>query len=153
MGASLQVVGFNDKIKTVEQARKDFADRQEDDRYENGHSYSGGIGMLGRLNYIGTVFNTEDDFHEFLLEKSKGDGYLAQVKVIRETKPLLNARAKMNALWTAVGHAGRAGGTPAVIKRCTTQHTKAQAKYNALIIQQAMKSTKTRFIAGGWCSS
>lgn len=153
MGASLQVVGFNDKIKTVEQARKDFSDRQEEDCYENGHSYSGGIGMLGRLNHISTVFNTDDEFQDFLMEKSKGDGYLAQVKVIRETKPLIFARMKMNALWTAVGQAGRAGATPAVLRRCQAQHIKALAKYNAIVIQQALKSTKTRFIAGGWCSS
>jgi hypothetical protein len=95
MGANLAIIGFSDKIKTAQQALKDANDRGEQDRYENGHSYSGTMGML-HWRVINRVFDSSEDFEKFLegnqVIGDKDDGVIAQVKVIRETKPLIKAR-------------------------------------------------------------
>jgi len=46
MGASFNSCGFKDTM-TREQIQKSWAAKVEQDLHENGHSYSGGIGMLG----------------------------------------------------------------------------------------------------------
>lgn len=164
MGANLQILGFKDSIKTFEAARKDFAKRAEQDRYENGHSYSGSYGMLGELRVVNQIFDTVEDFEAFLEEKWKNDGYLARVKVIRETKPLIAARTQVFNLNLAAEMAGRGQvkdpsvhygwikGTPAQCRRIIAQHTKAKVKYQALLAAQVEKSVKTRLVAGGWVS-
>lgn len=152
MGANLQIISFGDNIKTVEQARKDFDKRAEQDRYENGHSYSGSFGMLGRLTFINTVFNTVEDFQHWLENKAKNDGYLAQVKVVRETKPLKAATEKMweanRNLWAAK----REKKAPSVIRTLQGRLDRAVARKDELFRKQAEKATKTRFVAGGWVS-
>lgn len=164
MGANLQVLGFKDSIKTVEAAKKDFDKRAEQDRYENGHSYSGSYGMLGALTYVSTIFDTEEDFQDFLEHKYKNDGYLARVRVIRETKPLIAARvARFELQWDAQQarrgdirdpkNPGRwKAGTPNQLKRVLDKFAKLDKKYRDLVEAQVKKSRKTRFIAGGWVS-
>jgi len=164
MGANLQILGFKDSIKTFEAARKDFAKRAEQDRYENGHSYSGSYGMLGELRIVQQLFDTVDDFEAFLENKGKNDGYVARIKVIRETNPLKAARTQVFNLNLAAQmarqgqiknpgvHYGWMKGTAAQCQRILRQHEKAQTKYKALLAAQVQKSTKFRMIAGGWVS-
>jgi hypothetical protein len=152
MGANLQIIGFKDSIKTVEQARKDFDKRAEQDRYENGHSYSGSYGMLGSLRFVNTVFNSVEDFEKFLENKEKNDGYLAQVKVIRETKPLLAAREKVREAGNILWAAQREKKAPSVIRTLTARRDRAAEKVKKIEAAQAAKATKTRFVAGGWVS-
>ena len=164
MGANLQILGFKDSIKTVEAAKKDFDKRAEQDRYENGHSYSGSMGMFGALTYVSTIFDTEEDFERFLENKHKNDGYLARVRVIRETKPLIAARvARFELQWDAQqAKQGRIrdpkkpytwkDGTPHQIKRVLDKFAKLDMRYRTLLDAQLKKSRKTRFIAGGWVS-
>ena len=163
MGANLQIIGFKDSIKTAEQARKDFNKRAEQDRHENGHSYSGSYGMLGYLTLVGGVFDSADAFEKFLENKGKDDGYLAQVRIIRETKPLAKARNDRHLARLARDAAN--GGyryegykrievksTPAMKRRAAANLEKAETKYTKLFQEQVAKSTKTRWIAGGWVS-
>lgn len=161
MGANLQIIGFKDSIKTLEQARKDFNKRAEQDRHENGHSYSGSFGMLNRLQYVSTVFNTVEDFEKYLENKGKNDGYIAQVKVIRETNPLKKARLEAHQASQAlceVNQGYRYEGwqrvefkvTPAMKRRAQAKFEKTEAKYKKILEAQIAKSTKTRWIAGGW---
>lgn len=163
MGANLQILGFKDSIKTVEQARKDFNKRAEQDCYENGHSYSGYYGMLGRLTFVSTVFDTVEDFEKFLENKDKNAGYLAQVKVIRETKPLAKAREEVKLAYNeqqTMKRGYRLEGwnrvefkvTPAMKRRADAKLEKACAKLNKITQEQLAKATKTRFVAGGWVS-
>jgi len=164
VGANLQILGFKDSIKTIEAAKKDFGRRAEQDRYENGHCYSGSMGMLGSLTYVSTIFDTEEDFERFLENKSKDDGYLARVRVIRETKPLISARvARFELLWDAQqAKQGRIrdpkksytwkAGTPNQLARVLGRYEKLDRKYKELLALQLEKSKKTRFIAGGWVS-
>ena len=167
MGANLQILGFDDKIKTVEQAKADFDKRAEQDRYENGHSYSGSFGMLGSLHYTAQIFDTVGDFETFLENKEKNDGYLARVRVIRETKPLIAARKLYHTLKWKAAKARDFGlvedlasdrpfatkkGTPAQIKRTLNRFETAQTRYKTMLAAQVAKSTKTRFVAGGWVS-
>ena len=47
-----------------------FRSEQESDLHENGHSYSGGIGMLdGRIRWESRTFKTEDEAYEYLSDK------------------------------------------------------------------------------------
>lgn len=163
MGANLQIIGFEDRIKTAEQARKNFAERAEQDRHENGHSYSGSYGMLGYLTLVGGVFDSVEAFEKWLEPKGKDDGYLAQVRVIRETKPLTRARNDRHLARLerdAMNGGYRYEGwkrieikvTPAMKRRAVAKLEKAEAKYAKLFQEQVAKSTKTRWIAGGWVS-
>lgn len=152
MGANLQIVGFNDKIKTEEQALKNLKERQEQSRYMNGNDgYSGTIAELG-FRAISNVFDNYNAFSDWLEDKRKGDGYLARIKVIRETKPLIAARLKAREAANAVCQARREKKAPSVIRTLTTRHNKAAERVKKIEAEQAAKSTKTRFMAGGWAS-
>ena len=91
------------------------------------------------------------------------EGYLAEVKVIRETKPLLNARIQLrNASWELQslefgykyenGMRVKVENTPSARKRAEAKLAKAKEKYNKIFNAQVVKSTKTKLVAGGWCS-
>ncbi len=163
MGANLAVFGFSDKIKTAEQALKDANKRGEEDRYENGNSYSGSMGML-HFRFVNRVFDTLEDFEKMFDDggpyTDKGDGIIAQVRVLRETKPLAKAKQAYFEAQRDVNYANwRMGAyrekaaTPGQMKRLVAKMEKTGAKYKTLIAAQAAKSTKTKFVGGGWCSS
>lgn len=159
MGGCLLTIGFSDKIKTSQQALKDANERGEQDRYENGHSYSGTMGMLC-WRFVDRTFLDVEDFEKFLEDKEKDDGIIARVKVIRETKPLLKARQEWRIAESAVWESNRwrradeaKGPTPAQKARILAKAEKAKAKYRKLLEAQAAKSKKTRFVGGGCASS
>lgn len=163
MGANLAIFGFADNIKTKEAAMKDFDRRADEDRYENGHSYSGGIGML-HLRYVNRVFDTLEDFEAMFMDggpySDKGEGVLCHLRVVRETKPLQKALKDYNeakfAVQTAEWRMNQwrdKPATPGQMKRLVEKRTKAEAKYRKILAVQIAKSTKTRFIGGGWCAS
>ena len=58
-------VQSTDKAKVKSQ----FEAHQEMDRYENGHSYSGGLGMATGLKFDNKVFTNEFEASEYLQEK------------------------------------------------------------------------------------
>ena len=156
MGGILNMVKLSEKAKTVDAARKDFEARAEYDRYENGHSYSGGIGMIHSLSYIDRIFNSMEEFEEYLLPTRKGFGTLARLRLIRETKPLAKALFDRNVAKRNLDIARYSKDvkfTPALERRLKAKLDKTQAKYHNLLEVQAAKSTKTQFIAGGWCSN
>ena len=49
-------------------AKKEFAKAQEEDRHQNGHSYSGGLGMAPGLKFIGKTFKTENEAHDYITD-------------------------------------------------------------------------------------
>lgn len=55
-----------DGTKTKEEVKRIFSDAQDQDRYENGHSYSGGFGMARGLMFYETTFGNDDDAYEML---------------------------------------------------------------------------------------
>lgn len=59
MGASFNTRGYDGSL-TKEQVKQKFAADQEQCRHENGHSYSGGIGMADGLEFDDT--KTFDDW-------------------------------------------------------------------------------------------
>lgn len=59
MGASLSYRIY--ETDDIEKAKAEFVADQESDRYENGHSYSGGIGML---DGVSNKVETAEDFNE-----------------------------------------------------------------------------------------
>ncbi len=158
MGGVLNTIGFADKIKTPEKALKDANARGEECRYENGHSYSGGIGML-HWRVSNRVYDTFEDFEKMLETAQKGDGIIAQVRVVRETKPLIKARTEAQQADYALKNAtvwrrwDAKPPTPAQLKRLQDKAAKTEAKYRALLAKQLLKSTKTKFVGGGLCSS
>lgn len=151
MGASL--VGRSYPGKTQAQAQKLWNAACEQSRYEDGHSYSGEIGMLGSGRVTSHVFNSAEEFDNFLEGKDKGDAYWAQIKVIRETKPLLAAREKARLAGSVLWAAQREKKAPSVIRTLTTRRDKAAAKVKTIEAAQAAKSTKTTWCVGGWASS
>lgn len=151
MGACL--VGRSYPGKTQVQAQKQWDKDCEQSRYEDGHSYSGCIGMLGSGRVTSHVFNTHEEFDAFLENKDKGDAYWAQVKVIRETKPLIAARAKAYEAAKNLWAAQREKKAPSVIRTLTTRRSKADERVKKIQAEQAAKSTKTMWCVGGWASS
>lgn len=67
MGANFQTmrVAGNLDRKAVEDA---FGRAQQDDRHENGHSYSGGFGMAEGLNFTGLEFADDEQAIKYLDE-------------------------------------------------------------------------------------
>lgn len=70
MGACFQSMTLDGKLTRKEVEAK-FESAQADDRYENGHSYSGGFGMASGLTFVGKTFNTEDAANEYLQETAQ----------------------------------------------------------------------------------
>jgi len=151
MGACL--VGRSYPGKTLEQARKIWAKDRKQSLHEDGHLYSGEIGMLDDGRRSGRIFNSYEEFESYLEDKNKGDAYWAEIRVIRETKPLLAARAKAHQATTALWTANRERRAPSVIRTLTTRRDKAVAKVQKIEAEQAAKSTKTTWVVGGWASS
>ena len=151
MGSNL--VGRSYPGKTLEQAKKLWSKDCEQSRYEDGHSYSGCIGMLDDGRVTGRVFNNHAEFDDFLEEKDKGYAYWAEVKVIRETKPLIAARLKARECGNAIWQAQREKKAPSVIRTLTKRRDTAAAKVKKIEGEQAAKSTKTTWCVGGWASS
>ena len=151
MGASL--VSRSYPGKTQAQAQKLWDAACEQSLYEDGHSYSGEIGMLDRGRVTSHVFNTYEDFESFLESKDKGNAYWAQIRVIRETKPLIAARQKWLEANMAVNRAAVEKMTPRQIKTLLVRRDKAAAKVKTIEATQAAKSTKTTWCVGGWASS
>jgi hypothetical protein len=86
MGASFalkQIEGSKTK-KEVEQA---FEDAQYEDRYENGHSYSGGFGMCRGLSFRADTFPSVDAAEGWLLENAEKWEDALCVTVINDGKP------------------------------------------------------------------
>jgi hypothetical protein len=67
MGASFCLMKV-EATKTQQQVREAFQEAQERDRYENGHSYSGGFGMAAGLAFNRARFERADDADEWLQE-------------------------------------------------------------------------------------
>jgi hypothetical protein len=66
MGAefcTMTVKGENRK-----QAKSQFEAEQESDRYENGHSYSGGLGMADGLEFHEKKFSNKVEAEQYLIE-------------------------------------------------------------------------------------
>ena len=76
MGASYNemAVSTDDEKETV---RANFKDLCDTDRYENGHSYSGGFGMVHGLKFHHTPFFSREEASEFLSDQSGKDKALA----------------------------------------------------------------------------
>lgn len=79
MGAS-----FNDVIVkgTKDEVKAKFAEIQERDRYENGHSYSGGFGMahglvFDRLNRV----HTEQEAYDWLCDNTSKWGPAVAIRL------------------------------------------------------------------------
>jgi hypothetical protein len=68
MGASF--VSFKMKGAQAD-IRRRFADAQEQDRYENGHSYSGGIGMASGLRFVASSFDDEKNAEDWLVDHAQ----------------------------------------------------------------------------------
>ena len=64
------------KGETIEEIEKQWNEMVEDDLHENGHSYSGGIGMLGSgFEVQAQTFHTPKEADDFICENhDKWDG-------------------------------------------------------------------------------
>jgi hypothetical protein len=56
------------KGESEKEARKKFEAAQEQDRYDNGHSYSGGFGMAPGLTFTGKSFSSRQEASDYLAE-------------------------------------------------------------------------------------
>lgn len=59
------------KAATRKEAETKFAMLQDQDRYENGHSYSGGIGMARGLAFASETFATKEAAEEWLVDNAE----------------------------------------------------------------------------------
>lgn len=65
------------------EAEADFERLQDQDRYENGHSYSGGFGMATGIEFQdGQRFVSEDDAYEWLCDHTEKWGPAIAVQAI-----------------------------------------------------------------------
>ncbi len=68
MGAEFQTMRVNSTDAT--KIKREFERAQEEDLYENGHSYSGGLGMAPGLELESLkTFETEDDADDYLVNR------------------------------------------------------------------------------------
>lgn len=66
MGAQFNTMSVPARFSEAE-VRKQFEEAQDQDRYDNGHSYSGGFGMATGLKFIGgPVYGNVDDADKYL---------------------------------------------------------------------------------------
>ena len=65
MGACFESVVIKGENET--EAKKKFEAIQENDRYENGHSYSGTIGMADGIKFTGQSFASRNEAEEYLV--------------------------------------------------------------------------------------
>jgi hypothetical protein len=79
MGACFNTVYFEETDKKVVSDR--FEDIIEQDRYENGHSYSGSIGMCDGFKFSDTLFDSELSAEEWLEENARKWGPAIGVRI------------------------------------------------------------------------
>ena len=65
MGASFMCLTMDGHV-TRTGVKKMFEEAQEDDRYENGHTYSGGFGMCEGLFFPGKNFRSHEEARNWL---------------------------------------------------------------------------------------
>lgn len=65
MGASFQTMTLSGDVSRAD-LKAEFERAQDQDRYENGHSYSGGFGMATGLKFASKDFDSEDAAYEWL---------------------------------------------------------------------------------------
>lgn len=65
MGANFETLVLDGNL-TANEVREAFQRAQDDDRYENGHSYSGGFGMADGLKFAQRTFKSRDEAYDFL---------------------------------------------------------------------------------------
>ena len=56
---------------TKEQITEAFEQEQRDDRYENGHSYSGGFGMASGIKFLAQAFPTVTEAEEYVCDNAQ----------------------------------------------------------------------------------
>lgn len=70
MGANFDYRVYRGKL--FSDAKSAFEGAQDDDRYENGHSYSGGIGMATGVTKVdGDVFESESAAYDYVVENAQ----------------------------------------------------------------------------------
>ena len=79
MGANFQTMNVDNEDK--EAVRAKFNKAQHDDRYDNGHSYSGGFGMASGLCFDQAQFSDDDAADEWLEENAEKWGDAIAVRV------------------------------------------------------------------------
>jgi hypothetical protein len=67
MGAEFQEMVLVGTL-TRNEVKEAFAKAQDEDRYENGHSYSGGFGMATGLSFADKTFDRDTDARAWLDE-------------------------------------------------------------------------------------
>lgn len=67
MGANFETMSLPGNLSR-EEVEKRFAEAQDQDRYENGHEYSGGFGMASGLTFEYRTFSSDDAAYDFLDE-------------------------------------------------------------------------------------
>lgn len=83
MGASFQTMILPASLSD-EEIKSKFRDVQDQDRYENGHSYSGGFGMAKGLRLEPRTFDNPDDAWKYLEDHcQKWD----EAKAVRARQP------------------------------------------------------------------
>lgn len=70
MGASFQTLSLKGSLSNSE-VKAAFKLAQEQDRYENGHCYSGGIGMADGLEFATTKFADETAAEQWLVDNAQ----------------------------------------------------------------------------------
>lgn len=85
MGACLDYRSY--KTDDVEKAKKEFRADQETDLYENGHSYSGGIGMCEGVSNKVVKLDSEDEAIDYLDENAEKWSEALVVTYVRDGEP------------------------------------------------------------------
>ena len=70
MGGSFNFMTMNGE-KTKDEVRNHFNSIGEEDRYENGHSYSGGWGMFPGISFISKEFADVDEAEDWICENQQ----------------------------------------------------------------------------------
>lgn len=153
MGATSVTLSYPGK--TLEQAKKLYGQAQDQDLYENGHSYSGGPGMLDSGRVTSLIFESMEHLQDWFMAESidKGRALWVQVKVIRSTKPLEAADLKMREANKTLWAAQREKKAPSVIRTLQKRQATAKTRYDKIYSEQAKKSNKTSWVVVGWASS
>lgn len=76
-----------DGSKTRNEVKEIFSDAQDTDRYENGHSYSGGFGMASGLKFPEKTFKSEDEALDWLQDNAQKWREALAVTVKEDDKP------------------------------------------------------------------
>jgi hypothetical protein len=66
---------------TKEEVKKSFDEKQEVCRHENGHRYSGGIGMADGIKFVCRTFPADDEAYDWLEEHLEKWGPAQAVKL------------------------------------------------------------------------